>query len=562
VARDGNIAGIAPRRLAACLSASIWRCALVLGAMAAEMPAPHARASEEVRPAEEAIEPDGLAGALVISGGGWLPDSVKARFIGLAGGRQARLVVIPTATPGDEAEVLMAGQELLETWRAHEPAQLELLHTRERTKADAPEFAAPLEQATGAWIGGGRQTLLAAAYSGTRVEEALRKLVARGGVVGGYSAGAACMSRVMIVRGRIYELPGFGLLPGAIIDQHFLARDRKGRLLEALGKHAHLVGLGVDEGAALVVRGRKLECVGDSSVTICLAPGAGQGVHEAVLRPGEHSDMTMYRRAARDRAHSNGATSQTAHPRLANGSLVIVGGGRIPPEVTHTFIRLAGGPEALIVVLPTAGLGPPGNLAAEGRFLEQSGAKNVRVLAGRRRADVESAEFLDTLSRAGGIWFGGGRQWRFIDAYEGTRAVSAFHQVLARGGVIGGSSAGATIQGEYLVRGSPLGNEQMMAIGYERGFAFLPGTAIDQHFAQRDRFADMAALIKARPDLLGIGIDESTALVVTGQAAVVMGKHQVHFYDGRAAQPQAEPMPKSLSDAGKYDLVGRLPLDD
>ena len=79
----------------------------------------------------------------------------------------------------------------------------------------------------------------------------------------------------------------------------------------------------------------------------------------------------------------------------------------------------------------------------------------------------------------------GGRQWRLVDAYLDTEAEKIFHQVLDRGGVIGGSSAGATIQAGYLLRGSPLGNTEVMAEGYERGFGFLPGVAIDQHFSQR-----------------------------------------------------------------------------
>src|SRR4029079_19731778 len=134
--------------------------------------------------------------------------------------------------------------------------------------------------------------------------------------------------------------------------------------------------------------------------------------------------------------------------------------------------------------LPTANPDPLPSEDSERRFLERAGAKNVRVLSARGRDKVDSPGNLREIQQARGIWFGGGRQWRFVDAYEGTKALEAFHGVLARGGVIGGSSAGATIQGELRARVSPLGNEQMICPGYERGFGFLPGTAIDQHFAQ------------------------------------------------------------------------------
>ena len=109
--------------------------------------------------------------------------------------------------------------------------------------------------------------------------------------------------------------------------------------------------------------------------------------------------------------------------------------------------------------------------------------------------------------------------------------------VLRRGGVIGGSSAGATIQGEFLVRGHPLGNTVMMAEGYERGFGFLPGTAIDQHFTQRGRHPDLIPVIQRHPKLLGIGIDESTAIVVTGTKVEVLGQHAAPGVDEGDVEP-------------------------
>src|SRR5690606_23996748 len=98
-----------------------------------------------------------------------------------------------------------------------------------------------------------------------------------------------------------------------------------------------------------------------------------------------------------------------------------------------------------------------------------------------------SSDFCEKLGSATGIWFGGGRQWRFVDAYEDTPAVAAMFQCLENGGIIGGSSAGASIQGELLIRGAPVGNQIMVQDGYRRGLGFLPGVGIDQHFSQRNR---------------------------------------------------------------------------
>jgi cyanophycinase len=186
----------------------------------------------------------------------------------------------------------------------------------------------------------------------------------------------------------------------------------------------------------------------------------------------------------------------------------------------------------------------------------REGAKEVTLLRGRTLDEVDALESLAALRRATGVWFGGGRQWRFVDAYDASQALEEMRGVLRRGGVIGGSSAGASIQAEYMVRGSPLGNREMMAPGYERGFGFLPGAAVDQHFTQRNRFADMTALMRRHPQLLGIGIDEATALIVRGGVAEVIGRHRVCFYDGRAAADGAVDY-ESVAAGGKFDLVER-----
>src|SRR5262249_155911 len=149
----------------------------------------------------------------------------------------------------------------------------------------------------------------------------------------------------------------------------------------------------------------------------------------------------------------------------------------------------------------------------------KAGAAKVMVLPQRKLEEVESEEFLGALRQATGIWFGGGRQWRFVDAYLDTNAHPLMKEVLRRGGVIGGSSAGASIQAEYMARGDPLGNLEIMAEGYERGLGFLPGAAVDQHFSQRKRHKDMSRLVRTYPQLLGIGIDETTAILVQGHVA-------------------------------------------
>lgn len=226
-------------------------------------------------------------------------------------------------------------------------------------------------------------------------------------------------------------------------------------------------------------------------------------------------------------------TAAFAGPKVgpAAGSLLIHGGGKLNPETVREFIRLAGGPEARFVIIPTAEPGEDFTDHGEKSFLARAGVKQITVVHTRDRAVADSEAFVEPLTRADAVWLGGGRQWRLADAYLGTRVLAELRGVLARGGVIGGSSAGATIQGSYLVRGAPEGNEIMMAKGHEEGFGFLRDTAIDQHVLTRRREEDMLPVIAAHPALLGLGIDEGTALVVQGDRARVIGPSKVAVYD-------------------------------
>ena len=210
----------------------------------------------------------------------------------------------------------------------------------------------------------------------------------------------------------------------------------------------------------------------------------------------------------------------------AYGALVIAGGGQLGPEIVNRFIALAGGPDAPMVFIPTAEDGEP-KAKAETTLLAKAGVKNVVILHTRDREVADTEEFVAPLVSAWAVWFEGGRQWRLADAYLNTRVEKELLRLLDRGGVIGGSSAGATIQGSYLVRGAVEGNTQMMSPGHEKGLGFLSDSAIDQHVLTRHRENDLDQVIDRFPNLLGIGIDESTAIVVQRDQFEVIGKSKV-----------------------------------
>jgi cyanophycinase len=240
------------------------------------------------------------------------------------------------------------------------------------------------------------------------------------------------------------------------------------------------------------------------------------------------------------------------------GALVIVGGGGLGPEIVTRFVALAGGPESEFVVIPTASeTDPVDTRRARERFMKAFGVKNVSVLHTRDRAEADTDAFVAPLRTATAVWYDGGRQWRLVDSYLGTRTQRAIESVLARGGVIGGSSAGATIQGSYLVRGAREGNHIMMARGYEEGFGHLQNAAIDQHLLPRHREQDLIAVVEAHPELLGLGIDEATAVVVQGDRFEVIGRSVVGIYDGQEHEGKRYYF---LKKGDQFDLKERRPV--
>ena len=236
----------------------------------------------------------------------------------------------------------------------------------------------------------------------------------------------------------------------------------------------------------------------------------------------------------------------------AKGTLVIVGGGNLNGSgINEKFIELAGGPEKNFVIVPTAG----GNRNAQGQlnaYDEQRiiapwirlGVKNVRMLHTHDPKVADTEEFAKVLREAHGVWFNGGRQWNIVDSYADTLTYREFHKVLERGGVIGGSSAGATIQGEYLARGDTSGPDVMMTAepNHQWAFKFLRNTAIDQHINARNRWDHLIPVIQKFPKFLGIGLSEATAIIVKADKFEVMGAWKVAVHDNtRLYQPWEKP---------------------
>lgn len=501
-----------------------------------------------------------VPGALVIGGGGAMPDAVIDRFFELGKGPKAKIVIITTASQ-------LAGTEDVKTRFAHwlpRPHQsLTYLHTRSREEADSPYFSECLLEATAVWFGGGNQNLITEAYLGTLVESRLNDLLKRGGVIGGTSAGAAIMSRNMIAGGAGVPVlgEGFGFLQGAIVDQHFAQRNRQGRLMQALEARPGQLGIGINECTALVVKGRKLEVVGDSQVSICISGTHERPTRVEILDKGESEDLIQLSRAAVSRTQ-DGLYAQRRHPELTNGTLVLAGRGPAPTEAVSKFFSAAGGKSGSFVVLTADRENEADSDQYFCDWLKDSGAEVQQVRASDSRKERLS-KLNQALDKATGVWIAGSHLSQMVESYLDTPVKQLVSRVLHRGGAIGGTSAGATIQGDFLMDDGIAENREVVAEGYERGLGILPGVAIGSPYASSLPLMEKTEFARPFPmDFVGLEVPEATALIVSGTKLEVVGKHPVSVYDRKQSDSKTQPSVEVVKSGETYDFKQRRRFDD
>ena len=237
------------------------------------------------------------SGALVVVGGGATGPEIVAKTLALAGGKTAIVVVLPQSSADADA-----GDDSVKMWLD--------AGAREAAKVAFDDRNAPaaLRRATLIWMPGGDQNRFMKAIDGTGLAEIIRERHRAGVTVGGTSAGAAVIADAMftgeadlkaLTAGATVIGKGLGLWPDALIDQHFLTRQRDNRLISAVIDRPTLVGVGIDEGTAVVVQGTSFDVIGKSSVVVIDARGAqvdktpagglvsGRGLKLSVLHAGQ-----------------------------------------------------------------------------------------------------------------------------------------------------------------------------------------------------------------------------------------------------------------------------------
>jgi cyanophycinase len=238
------------------------------------------------------------------------------------------------------------------------------------------------------------------------------------------------------------------------------------------------------------------------------------------------------------------------------GHLVLIGGGEKPDDAMAKFIELAGGPEAPMVAIPTASKDDDVGFYYTNLFREKYGCPNVVTLDIKSRADAMRQDWADLARQARGIFFGGGDQIRITGALLDTPVGDAIAAAYAGGAVVGGTSAGTACQSKVMITGE--GDFKVIrsnSVEVWRGLGFFRDVIVDQHFIARQRSNRLLSVILEHPDLLGVGVDEDTAVWVRPDGTFrVLGKSCVMVVDAKHAAVSRRPSETGQDSLGVHDL--------
>jgi cyanophycinase len=218
------------------------------------------------------------------------------------------------------------------------------------------------------------------------------------------------------------------------------------------------------------------------------------------------------------------------------GKLIIIGGGHRPEALVQRIIKEAqlhkGG---YGIILPMSSAEPDSAVFYAKKQFVAAGLSNVVGLQVYKDENLRETK-LDSIKNAKMIYISGGDQNRFMRVISGTSAEAAIHEAFKNGSIVAGTSAGAAVMSKLMITGNELKhpdysstfkNIEAKNIDIQSGLGMVKGVIIDQHFVKRSRYNRLISAIIGHPELIGIGIDESTALLVEGNSVEVLGESQV-----------------------------------
>lgn len=214
-------------------------------------------------------------------------------------------------------------------------------------------------------------------------------------------------------------------------------------------------------------------------------------------------------------------------PSPPKGQLVIVGGGKFDIGLRKRTLELAGGSKAHVVLIPNASRDKSA-WPIMVRLWRDAGAENVVVVD-----SSNPKKAVETVRTADLIWIRGGSQTLFMDSLQGTGVPEAIRARFQEGAIIAGTSAGAAVMSDLMIAGWKRQSDDRRTLQTAHGLGLWPETIVDQHFLRRSRTDRLKGIVLQHPDLVGIGIDEATAVVVNGREFEVMGASKVIVLDAR-----------------------------
>ncbi|MEY3376970.1 MAG: hypothetical protein RL463_1280 [Bacteroidota bacterium] len=214
------------------------------------------------------------------------------------------------------------------------------------------------------------------------------------------------------------------------------------------------------------------------------------------------------------------------------GKLIIIGGGDILDTMYNLFAKEIGGKDQPIVYIPTATDDEPWIQAGQHlvKFTSR-GFTNLTTVHTRDKQKANDPVFIDRIRKAKGVFIGGGDQANIAASFLGTDVHKELIALLNRGGIIMGTSAGATIMGEVMITGWEQRKAPHVQHQYPAGLAFMKNTSIDQHVLVRNRQFDLIPMMETNPNLLGMALDEATAAYVQRDSIQVVGRSYMMIFD-------------------------------
>lgn len=391
----------------------------------------------------------------------------------------------------------------------------------------------------------------------------LKNLLKRNGVFGAHGVYAEQLGTVYMKNNNAVN--GFD-----VIHKSYICTNEKKQIFDKISdKFIGKIAWHIPNNATVVLHDeRKIAVLGSARTTLKVPAQDNWPERIKILEPTiplpYSTDLISWKRSVIQRQKDLFPPKVAPVPKVDNGALLIIGGSGYPEDMWERVVKHVGGADASFVCISQS------EDSYGAKKLKELGCKNITVFHTKNGLDGigqgNDKILIEAIKNADALYFGGGRTYRFMDAYLNTKAHVEMNNLLARGGLILGTSAGAQIQGDFLVRGDPRTNKTLWMEGNDEGLGFIKGVIIDAHFRQRNRQTTLPKLLVKHPQMLGIGIDEATAIFVEGSIAEVWGKNAVTFYDLEAQSANDTPFleigkPVILKSGEKYDFENRKKIN-